>query len=309
MSPRLADLRLLVPVTLATAGLALAGLALPSAIRPQPAGAATGISVERCIEVNTGDTFEVTFFVADITELLAWDVLYSFNREVIEVTGKDVRHILEALPNSNVVDVSDPVPNSTGTYRLGAADIGGTGAAESGSGILAILSLRAKKKGLSWSTIYRSDVNGDGAVDIGPTLTALGASHIGDTNGDSFFDGPITGGQIAVDRQCTYPVPTPPPPQGVAFTSPGGTPTIQTATPDVSPSEASAGGIGESASPTTGPGEPTPTPTRVALNPRSPEGGSSGPALLTWLIGLLGGSVAIGVLLSYVIYKTARGPA
>jgi len=263
---------------------------------------AAGLTVDRCIAVKTGDTFEVKILVADVTDILAWDILYSYNREVVEVMGKDVRQILEALPNSNVFDLSDPVPNSVGSYRLGAADTGGTGAAESGSGILATLTLRAKNPGISWSSVYRGDVNGDGSIDIGPTLTALGGQHIGDTNGDSVFDGTISNGQIAVDEQCTNPQPTAPPPAGVVVVGPEVTPTIQPATPDVPSPESPT--PADSAPET---GTPTPTPARVIVDP--PPGDDSGLSLSSWLIGLLAGSVAIGVVLSYAIYRTARRPA
>ena len=302
---RLFDLRLLAPAAIAAAGIA-AGLAgMGGTTPPAPVEAlAAGLSVDGCVQVKTGDTFEVNILVADVTDILAWDVLYAYNSKVVEVTDRDVRQIIEALPNSNVFDLSDPVPNSVGSYRMGAADTGGTDAAESGSGTLATLTLRAKSAGLSWSAVYRADVNGDGSIDIGPTLTALGGRHIGDTNGDSVFDGTIANGQIAVDEKCTTPQPTAPPPVGVVVVDPPGeTPTIQPASSDV-PSPGTP--TPTAAAPETG--TPTPTPTRVIAKP-PPSGGDSGPTLSTWLIGLLAGSVAIGVVLSYAIYRTARRPA
>jgi hypothetical protein len=291
-------------VALAVIGITIAGTAGATGSRSPAASAAaaTGLSVDGCIEVEPGETFEVTILVADVTDILAWDILYSFNRRVVEVTRKDVGHILDALPNSNVFDLSDPVPNSTGTYRLGAADTGGTDAAESGSGILATLTLQAKAKGLSWSSIYRADVNGDGTVDIGPTLTALGGQHIGDNNGDGIFDGVISSGQIAVDRKCANPMPTAPPPSGVVVVSPATPTRIEIGAPGVSPSETPTP-TGET--PTPGQGSPTQTPTPVVVRPPD-VGGGPGTPLSTWLIGLLAGSAAIGVVLSYVIYKSSR---
>jgi hypothetical protein len=296
------------PATILAAGVALVALLALGGTRPAPASAETGVSIDRCIEVQSGDTFDVTIQVADVTNIIAWDILYAFNRNVVEVTDRDVRHILESLPNSNVVDVSDPVPNVTGSYRLGAADLGGVDAAEVGSGILATITLTAKREGLSWSTLYRVDANNDGAIDIGPTLTSLGGAHIADTNGDSFFDGPIVAGQIAVDRECAEQLPTPPPPPGVVVTEPGGigTPTIQAETPAVPSSEDPAA---TPASTEDEGNDPSPR-TAVDADLNSPSsGGDSGVPLSTWLIGLLAGSVALGVVLSYVIYKTARRPA
>ena len=299
--------RHLLPATIGAAGMTLFALIAVGGMRPAPAGAETGVSIDRCIEVQSGDTFEVTIQVADVTNIIAWDVLYAFNREVVEVTDRDVRHILESLPNSNVVDVSDPVPNVTGTYRMGAADLGGVDAAEVGSGVLATITLTAKKRGLSWSTLYRVDANDDGVIDIGPTLTSLGGAHIADTNGDSFFDGPIAGGQIAVDRECADPLPTAPPPPGVVVTQPSDTPTIQTETPAVPSSESP--GTGDDPSSTDEAEPRASTAVRADIDSPNSGGGDSGVPFSTWLIGLLAGSVALGVVLSYVIYKTARRPA
>jgi hypothetical protein len=298
--------RILVPVV-AVLGIVGVGLAGPgNSARPPGAGAqAGGLSVDKCVEVAKGDSFEINILVADVTNLLAWDVLYSYNRNVLEVTARDVRQLLAAQPSSNVFDLSDPVPNSTGTYRLGAADTGGTTAAESGGGVLATLTLRAKSAGISWSALYRADVDGDGTIDIGPTLTALGGAHIGDNNGDSVFDGVITSGQIAVDRECVNPVPTAPAPTGVVVVESSVAPTIQTSTPGV-PSD-------ETPTPTPEPGNdgnvPTATSTSVEFTDTRDGGGGSVAGVSSWLAGLLAGSIAIGVVLSYVIYKTARRPA
>ncbi len=306
-------LRLLAPTAITAAALALVGLAgTPVSTRPNPAGAAaTGLSVPQCIQVDEGETFDVDIFVSDVSQLLAWDILYAYNHDVAEVVDKDVRRLLELLPNSNVLDVSDPLPNSTGIYRLGAADTGGPDAAESGSGILASLTLKAKQKGTSWSTVYRGDVDGNGTTDLGPTLSSIGGAHIGDVDGDGWFDGPITSGQIAVDTDCADTVPTPPPPRGV----------VLEASPTVGASSAPIGTTDSGASPGTataatrtpqGTGSatttPTPTPRLVGVG-NQPGGGDSGISFSTWLIGVLAASAAIGVVLSYIIYKTARRPA
>ncbi len=304
---RVFDLRPLAPAALAAVSIAIGATAGWASGSPAPTASAvaTGLSVEGCIEVEAGETFEVTILVADVTDFLAWDILYSYNRQIVEVTKRDVRHILEALPNSNVFDLSDPVPNSTGTYRLGAADTGGTEAAESGSGVLATLTLEAKQAGRSWSSIYRADVNGDGAVDIGPTLTALGGQHIGDTDGDGIFDGAISSGQIAVDRKCANPAPTAPPPTGAVVVIPATATPVESSAPSVSELETPA------PTPTPTDGTPAPdqasrtrTPTAVVRDPIG--NGGSGTPLSSWLVGLLAGSAAVGVVLSYVVYRTSR---
>jgi hypothetical protein len=278
---------------------------MPPSDPRHPAGtaeaAAAALTVDGCIEVDLGDTVEVEIRVSGVSELLAWDVYYAYDRQVVEVTGRDVRLFLESQQNSNVFDLSDPLPNSTGLYRLGAADTGGSGAAETGGGILAVLSLEPKRKGISWSALYRSDADGNGTIDIGPTLTALGGHHISDLDGDGIFDGSLPGGQIAVGTRCLASAPTPTlaPDVFIATASASRTPTL-------SPSGSATPGPTAPTSPpaTTQPALQTPDSSTSATTP--PSRRDSGGALSTWLMGALAGSATVGVLLTYAIFRTRR---
>jgi hypothetical protein len=60
-----------------------------------------------------------------LTNLLAWDVYYAYDGRILEVVAREVRKFLDKEPNSNVVDLSDLLPNTRGLYRVGAADTGG----------------------------------------------------------------------------------------------------------------------------------------------------------------------------------------
>jgi hypothetical protein len=60
--------------------------------------------------------------------------------------------------------------------------------------------------------IYRGDYSGDGIVDFAPTLTGPGSPggpplYLGDTNGDTLFDGTISSGQVAIGTGCVAPAP------------------------------------------------------------------------------------------------------
>jgi hypothetical protein len=260
----------------------------------------------------------VDVFVSDVSQLLAWDIYYAFNREIVEVTGRNVYRMLEAAPNSSVLDVSDPLPNATGLYRMGAADTGGAGAAENGSGLLASITLTAKKKGVSWSALHKADVDGNGSVDIGPTLTALGGTHISDNDGDSVFDGAIRGGQIAVDTECAAAAPTPTIAPGVVIVDDGGTsPVVEVSneSPPANGEETNDTGGTEATEPaeeTASSGSPGPTGSplvaRLGQNddPSIDRPGGSGSSLATWLVGALAGSAGLGVILTYFIYRTRR---
>lgn len=225
------------------------------------APSAASLSVQQCTEVDKGDTFDVEIRVADVTGLAAWEVYFAYDPSVLEVVGKDVRLFLAQRANSNVFDFSDPVPNSDGLYRLGAADLGMGDTLESGSGVLARITLHAKAKGVSPAAIYRGDVNGDTVLDLGPTLTGGSGVHIDDADGNGIFDGPVVSGQVAVDRHCVEPPPTPNPSNVIVLV-----PTVAT---NATPGTSAATPTVDAASPPAPP--PTPAPSVAAPAPaRSP---------------------------------------
>jgi hypothetical protein len=174
------------------------------------------------MRVSEGDQFDVDITAEGVGSLLAWEVYFAYNRNLLEVTGKNVSHLLATGENNHVVDFSDPVPNSTGFYRLAAADLSDGSAATLSTGVLVRLTLRAKAEGVSPSAIYRGDYDGNGSIDFGPTLTAPDRSHVGDTDGDDRFDGAIHSGQIAIGTDCVQPAPVIQP-DDIGGTNPGDT--------------------------------------------------------------------------------------
>jgi len=304
---------------IAVAAIALALSGRGSSV-PAPAAVlalAPSLSVEDCLEVDTGDTFTVAISAAGVTNLLAWDIYYAYDRKILEVVARDVRQFLDKEPNSNVFDLSDPVPNTKGVYRVGAADTGGPGTDEDGSGVLAVITLRARSEGLSWSSLLRFDTDGDGDYDYGPTLTETGGGHIGDSNGDGVFDGPVGAGQIAVGRTCREPAPTPfvepdviivpvvhTPAAGTVTPTPTNRPDGSTPEPAGTDAASPTGGDGSTLSPSR---SPTPT-ARSGSNPGGGDGGSGGglSPLLATLIGSGGGA---GIIASYLIFRAVRRPA
>ncbi len=314
-------LRPVIPVAIAVTLAALALLGRGSSVRSPGAALALApsLAVDECIEVEAGDTFTMSISVAGVTNLLAWDIYYAYDRKVVEVVGRDVRQFLDKEPNSNVFDLSDPVPNTSGLYRIGAADVGGPDTEEDGSGVLAVLTLRARSEGLSWSSLGPFDANADGDDDLGSTLTELGGGHIGDNNGDGIFDGTARAGQIAVGRGCGDAEPTPFVEEGSIIINPAvNTPRLTSPTPTRRPDgstvepddpEATPG----SASPTGGGatnGAPSgsPRPDRGGFGPGSGSDDSGG-GLSPLLAALIGAGGGAGLIASYLIFRAARRPA
>lgn len=161
---------------------------------------------ENCRSVAEGDTFPLDLFVSDVQDLVHWELYVKFDPSILEVTDADPRLFLATNPRSSLTVQS--IPLSGGRYFLGAADT--HGAPESGSGVLARLTMHAKSPGLSGVTIPSTDADGDGRLDLGPRLTAQGGYAVNDVTGDGIFDGPTFHALIAVGRSCDdAPVPTP----------------------------------------------------------------------------------------------------
>jgi hypothetical protein len=199
--------------------------------------------IDSCLSVSTGDTFQVDVFVTDVADLLAWETYFVYDMSVISIVSRDVMMFQAANPDSNVFDVSEGLPDIDGQYGVAAADIALPPAPDSGSGVLARLTLKAVGVGVSPASLPLIDWNEDGTIDLGPVLKAVEGIPIGDVDGDGFFDGPIANAQIAVDTACPGGTPVASP-TGEATAAPTATPTATAAaspaatTPAASPTAA-----------------------------------------------------------------------
>jgi hypothetical protein len=204
-------------IALLALGLALMGLIQLSApalaqglelgIDADPAGndATTLGPINPCISVRTGDTFTIDIFIQDVKDLLAWELYVGYDPAIVEISKRDVRLFQAANSGSAVFDVSETLPDSDGLYRLAAADTSDPPMPDSGSGVLARLTLKAVAAGISPVELARRDLDDDGRFDLGPFLRDVQGKIIGDSNGDSFADVATASAEIAVDRACAEP--------------------------------------------------------------------------------------------------------
>ena len=170
--------------------------------RPEANGPTSLGTADSCVSVASGESLDVDITIVDATELLAWEAYFKYEPRALRVTGVDVEMFQAANANSNVFDASDPLPDRDGLYRLTAADLGEPDAADSGSGVLARLTLEALLPGIHAISVDAIDLDEDGKPDIGPTLTDDSGDHPGDSDRDGFFDGAISNAEVAVDRNC-----------------------------------------------------------------------------------------------------------
>lgn len=159
-------------------------------------------SRDDCISVNQGDTFDVDVTIEDVSELLAWEAFLTYDPDVVEVLERDVELFQAADGVSTVFDVSQSTPDSDGTYGLGAVDIADPEAPDSGSGVLARLTLKAKGPGSSPLALPLMDLNEDTVPDRGPTLKDVAGELIGDETEDGLFDGPVSDAEVLVGSPC-----------------------------------------------------------------------------------------------------------
>lgn len=158
--------------------------------------------IDECVEVASGDTFEVDVFVRDVTDLLAWSADLRTDPEIIQVVDRDVELFQAANEGSNVNDGSQQTPDSDGRYSLAGFDTADPASPDSGSGVLARVTLEALAPGVSPLELASDDIDGDGVTDRGPFLNSVEAEPIGDEDGDTFFDGDVADARVAVDMPC-----------------------------------------------------------------------------------------------------------
>jgi hypothetical protein len=104
--------------------------------------------IDSCVSVGVGDTFSIDVFVRDVEDLQVWHVLVGYDPSVVNITDRNVQMFLAADPGSEVIDNSYGDSGLSGAYDLLASDIAEDPPHESGSGVLARLTLTAAEPGL-----------------------------------------------------------------------------------------------------------------------------------------------------------------
>lgn len=158
--------------------------------------------IENCVAVKTGDRFQMDIVVQDITNLLAWEIPIDYDPEVLTVVGQDVKMFQQANAGSSVLDLSDKLPDDSGFHALAAFDSADPESPDSGSGVLARVTFEAVGAGGSPIRFGNRDYDSDGVLDRGSLIRDTATNIIGDSNGDTFFDGEQANAEVVVDGEC-----------------------------------------------------------------------------------------------------------
>lgn len=300
----------ILPVTAWTEGVfgeteSTAQVSVSIGIDAYPAGntASSLGAIDTCVSVSTGDTFQVDLFVTDVVDLLAWEAYFVYDMTIVDILGRDVMMFQAANPGSNVFDVSESLPDIDGWYRIATADIADPPAPDSGSGVLARLTLKAVGAGVSLASLSPIDVNNDGKLDLGPLLKNSQGHSIGDADGDSFFDGPISNAEIAVDAACPGAPPAVSPTVTPALPSPVAPTATIVETPDISPTPETPAAA--TRTPTGTPQESSPTVDAAGQTEDNESAWTGLPAV----IGYVAGGLAVLVLAAVSLLSIRRGRA
>jgi hypothetical protein len=147
--------------------------------------------IEACASTTSGSSTTIDLFITNVSDLLGWTTHIGYDPSLISVTGIDVRMFQAADGHSSVFNASEPTPDGDGSFYASAVDLNAPPYDDTGSGVLARITIRALAAGISPITISS------------PTLTNVNEQPIGDTNGDGVFDGPTISAQITVDQPDT----------------------------------------------------------------------------------------------------------
>lgn len=196
------------------------------AVDANPAGntASSLGTVDNCISVNNGDTFDLDIVITDVTRLQVWNVFVHYDPSIVNVIDRDVQMLLAANSGSDVQDGSYGDPDLSGQYDALASDVAEAEPAhENGSGVLMRLTLKATSPGVT-------------------TVMVEDEFFWSFSNPHNVQIESIANAWIAVDQPCPHdppPMPTPSPtpyPTGTAVPTPSPQPTTTaTATPTGTP--------------------------------------------------------------------------
>ena len=160
--------------------------------------------IETCVRHDVGDEFTIDIFVNNVIELRGWELRLDYDSDVVQITDADFNYFLVSTPpGGNVLTVFES--ELPGRQFFGAGEI--SGAPDSGSGVLARVSMTAVGEGVSDVSVVTSPVY------FAPLLTNKTGAAVGDGNGDGRWDASIVGGEIRVGDSCASdaPVVTPKP--------------------------------------------------------------------------------------------------
>jgi hypothetical protein len=202
----------------------------------------SAVGVDSCAEVGQGDQFDVDVFVTNLPSLTHFELRVDYDATVVSLDSADFDYLL--VKNGGNILGAEIDEEKPGRKFIAAAN---ATSPSDGSGTLARLHMTALKQGTTGLAVTPNPP-------YAPRLDGTRGVHVGDSNGDGYWDGQLSQGKVAVESSC------------------GQSPPVITPAPTVVPT------------PTAHPGEATPTPGGATPDPsgqtseptQEPQGGDGG---------------------------------
>lgn len=156
---------------------------------PDASNTATTVgTIEPCQTTTGGSSFNIDIAIQDVTGISGFQADLLYDPAIVHVTGVDYRFLL-ASTLAAVVDVGDLVPDTDGTFFVGAVQFPLVPAV--GSGVLVRVTLQAVGVGgsaLDLANVKLADGSGN------PIQPSDSSTH--------FYLGPINAGSVSVGSVC-----------------------------------------------------------------------------------------------------------
>jgi hypothetical protein len=159
-------------------------------------------ATEDCASLDEGGTATIDIVVRGVTDLLAWEGRLAYDNDIIEISDADVDLFMGANEGSEVQSAAGALPDSDGLFQIGAFDSSDPPTPDSGSGVLARITVTGVAAGATEVIFNSPDLDGDTVLDDGVVMRDAADGYIGDGDGDSFFDGDIPGILLSVGTPC-----------------------------------------------------------------------------------------------------------
>lgn len=180
----------------ATPGTAATVLGIDADPSAAPANTATSLgSIETCVSVTSGSTFEVDVFIDAIPSgrnLAGFDYFLKYDNSKLQVNQTDYNMLLASQPGSDIMAAGErTMPDTDGTLGVVSVDVAGAASAEpAGSrGVLARYQLQAVGSGIS-------------RLSLEPAPTYFAESTAARYDPDQVLEA-----TIAIDEPCPEPTP------------------------------------------------------------------------------------------------------
>jgi hypothetical protein len=135
--------------------------------------------IQLCRSVPVEATFDVDILVRDVADLAGFNLTVGILQPwILNVVGCDVDLFLASAPGALITDLSDPLPDSDGSYVVAAVNFGPAPGA-SGSGVLVRLTLSTVGTGEVLLTMDEQALGDSSGNPIDFTFLGIAAVEVG----------------------------------------------------------------------------------------------------------------------------------